>query len=383
MTTITMSSLWVEWNAGHTAIVDYGTAEVRWTGGHSLSYSYADGWSGGSAPPVDLLRQPDGLQFGFGDGSVRFINNITDGTSNTIFLGETTGAHAFSGYVWGISDLAAHRDYYIGLDGALPVFGAGSLTELLPFIEDLTSDAGQITRGNFSPADPIILDGTSNTISVTERDLLSGDGAAQTWYGGLGRDRLEGNGGADWLEGGAAQDGIYGGEGADTLAGGGAFDRVDGGAGNDLCYGGLGGDLVLGGFGADRLFGGDTNVRDLTGADSLYGGRGADSLYGGGGADLLAGGAGNDGIYCGAGADSILFGLDGGRDDVWDFSIADGDVIRLNHALLAGETTGQQVYDRYATVLGDGSVRFLFGGGEELVLHGIGAGDLAGQILVS
>lgn len=382
MTTITMSSLWVEWNAAHTAIVDYGTADLRWIGDHSLSYSYQAGWSGGTAPVVDLLKQPSAVQFAFGDGSVRQITNITDGTSNTIFFGETTSTGPFSGYVMGITDVALHRDYYVGLDGHLPSFAPGNPATILPFIEDLTSGAGQITGGNFSPGDPIILDGTSNTILISENDTLNGDAAAQTWYGGRGRDAMHGNGGADWLEGGAARDRVFGGAAADTVLGGADPDRVDGGGGNDQCYGGLGGDTVLGGDGTDRLFGGDPYVRDLTGADRLYGGRGDDSLYGGNGADLLAGGAGNDGIYCGGGPDSIQFGFGGGHDDVWDFSIADGDVVHLGHTLLAGETTAQQVYDHYATLLGDGSVRFLFNGGEVLMLHGVGAGNLLGQLVL-
>ena len=51
---------------------------------------------------------------------MRFIRGVVDGTSNTVFLGETAGDAPFSGPVWGISDNGTGRDYFVGLNGMLP-----------------------------------------------------------------------------------------------------------------------------------------------------------------------------------------------------------------------------------------------------------------------
>jgi|GEM_PF-3046750 len=75
-------------------------------------------------------------------------------------------------------------------------------------------------------------------------------------------------------------------------------------------------------FAADVLFGGK-------GADSLFGFSGADDLNGGAGADILVGGEGNDLLRGGAGADRFVFAVGDGRDDILDFSHAQGDQIDL------------------------------------------------------
>jgi Ca2+-binding RTX toxin-like protein len=75
-------------------------------------------------------------------------------------------------------------------------------------------------------------------------------------------------------------------------------------------------------FAADVLFGGK-------GADSLFGFSGADELNGGAGADILVGGEGNDVLRGGAGADRFVFAAGDGRDDILDFTQAQGDLIDL------------------------------------------------------
>ncbi len=369
MTTVTMAGMWVQWDQSHTTITDYGRVEMSWVGSPVTSYSYQDGWTGGAAPTVQLLPGPDNGRITFGDGSVRVITDVIDGTSNTLFLGETVGDAAFSGYVMGITDRASGAEYYFGLDGALPDIGVGNADGAVQFINDLISDAQQIRGGHFAPGVPITLDGTSNTIQVTENDILQGDAGNQHYEAGAGHDRMRGAGGSDYLDGGNAADRVYGDAGDDTLLGGGGRDQVYGGGGNDLCHGGVGADRVYGGAGNDQLFGGDPRVGDANGADALYGGAGRDSVYGGNGNDTVDGGAGADGIFLGAGADYLIFGAGSGRDVCWDFSVTDGDVLGINRNLLDGQTTGQQVLDDYGTVLGDGSVRFLFGDGSVLILR--------------
>ncbi|MEO8242129.1 MAG: calcium-binding protein [bacterium] len=369
MTTVTVAGMWVQWNEAHTAITDFGVVEMGWVGSPVVSYSYQDGWTGGAAPAVQLLPTADNLNFTFGDGSVRTISNITDGTSNTIFVGETAGDAPFSGNVIGVRDTAVGIDYYFGLDGALPTIADGDTDGAVQFINDLTSDAGQIGGGAFAPGVPILLDGTSNTIAFTENDRLQGDRAAQHYEAGIGRDVVHGAGGRDYLDGGDDRDRLYGDDGSDTVLGGGGRDMVSGGGSDDLCHGGGGNDTVFGGRGDDQLFGGDPRALDHSGSDALYGGAGHDSVYGGYGNDTLDGGAGTDGIFLGHGADYLIFAKGSGHDECWDFSVSDGDVLVINRDLLSGQTTGQEVIDDFGTVLGDGSVRFLFGHGDVLTLR--------------
>ena len=382
MTTVTMSGLWVQWDDSHSVITGVGQVEMSLIGNPVLSYSYQDGWTGGTAPAVRLLPGIENEVFSFGDGSVRLISNVADGLSNTIFFGETQGDTPFGGNVLGVSDIGAGIDYLFGLDAILPPIADGDTDGAVRFLDDLYADAQQIRGGAFAPGAPIVLDGTSNTIRVSEADNLQGDAAAQRYEAGLGLDTVHGAGGNDYLDGGEAADRVYGEGGADTLLGGKGLDLVSGGSGDDLCHGGLGADTVEGGSGKDQLFGGDPRYVDAEGADRLYGGAGRDSLYGAAGDDTFDGGAGTDGLFMGSGADTIVFGAGAGRDKVWDFASSEGDLIAVNRNLLTGQTTGQEVLDGFGTVMGDGSVRFVFAGGEALTLMATASNltDLAAQI---
>lgn len=75
------------------------------------------------------------------------------------------------------------------------------------------------------------------------------------------------------------------------------------------------------------------------GNDVLWGGAGADQLLGGSGNDTLLGAAGNDTLTGGAGTDSFLFAAGSGQDTITDFSVADGDKVRL----LGGTASGAVV----------------------------------------
>nr|WP_316653137.1 calcium-binding protein [uncultured Gellertiella sp.] len=201
------------------------------------------------------------------------------------------------------------------------------------------------------------IDGTGNALDNT----ITGNGHANTLFGGAGN---------DWLDGGGAQPGqhdtLYGGKGNDTyvvhsvddvvdetnggmtdlggidtvrtdvynyhladhvenlvltgaaaanlLAVGNALDNtITGDAGNNIIFGLLGNDTIYGGAGDDYL-GGDT------GKDVLYGGAGADQLRGGDGDDTLDGGADDDHVFGDAGMDLLYGGngndtLEGGFDN--------------------------------------------------------------------
>jgi Ca2+-binding RTX toxin-like protein len=92
-------------------------------------------------------------------------------------------------------------------------------------------------------------------------------------------------------------------DGNDTVIGGAGDDAIDGGNGNDVIDGQAGDDSVWAGAGDDVIFGDD----------------GANSLTGNGGADRFT-----------------YRVLDGDRDTIKDFTVADNDVLDIS-ALLADE----------------------------------------------
>jgi Ca2+-binding RTX toxin-like protein len=132
--------------------------------------------------------------------------------------------------------------------------------------------------------------------------------------------------------------------------------EIQGGSGDERISGGEGNDILKGGAGNDDLLGWDDN-------DTLYGEAGDDILRGEDGADRLVGGLGSDTLIGGEGADVFeftpsVYGPDGeiiedyGIDVIRDFSIADGDSIRINfpgnaasHRVYVDTTTGNIYFD--------------------------------------
>ena len=176
-------------------------------------------------------------------------------------------------------------------------------------------------------------------------DSISGDGAANSIYGGDGNDTLVGRAGSDLLSGDAGDDSLLGGDDADTLQGSMGADVIDGGAGIDsaiywnatvaitldmlnpsLGAGEAAGDVLIaiehvfgsnfndqmsGTAAAERLvgIGGDDTLIGREGDDTLDGGVGNDSLIGGDGQDQLVGDVGNDTLQGGNSNDILLGGL--------------------------------------------------------------------------
>lgn len=174
---------------------------------------------------------------------------------------------------------------------------------------------------------------------------------------------------------------VSAGTGNDTMDGSAQADRMGGGGGNDLVEGNRGNDTLFGDNGNDTLIGDalDYLVNPASDADRLFGGRGndmliggarGDRLYGGADFDTLHGGTGNDTLEGGMGADVFIFrresqwGRDaggnpvlrevGGHDIITDFSVLEGDRLRLNANLWtvapdAPNTNQQWVVDNYVT----------------------------------
>lgn len=149
--------------------------------------------------------------------------------------------------------------------------------------EDGPNDAPSATNG----ADSIVLADPQTFEALGGNDTVTGSTGDDDIQGGTGRDLLRGADGDDDLEGGGHRDRLFGGKGDDTLSGDNGNDKLNGGAGRDL----------------------------------LQGDNGADVLNGGGGGDTLEGGTGAD-----------VFVFSKGRDTVLDFSLEDGDRIKLSAA---------------------------------------------------
>jgi Ca2+-binding RTX toxin-like protein len=157
------------------------------------------------------------------------------------------------------------------------------------------------------------------------RDVLIGNAADNTFYGGWGEDELSGLAGNDRLLAGDSNDMLEGGTGADTMDGGNGLDFAtyfkaaagvtanlsNAGANAGEAYGdvygaieGLQGsayaDVLTGNGGYNELFGHNGN-------DQLYGLADGDYLSGGEGHDILVGGAGSDWLTGGNGSDQFRF----------------------------------------------------------------------------
>ena len=289
---------------------------------------------------------------------------------------------ADGGLVYQGGSAGVKLDVQQGYDGTSVVFYGSSLDVATTYPADCTAqyDASVITcpgpapvRVDLGPGDdhgqvsadvafPVTMSGGEG------RDWLEGNGAANTFDGGPGDDRLAGSGGDDVLRGGDGNDEITGGAGRDALDGGAgddllhpdagedpSADIVDGGPGTDTVDGdyssrfastpppvaitlaggaddgrpGEGDDLrsverivlrvggrLTGTDGPDDLLlsqvGTDSDLTGAGGDDRLQGGDGADRLDGGTGADEIDGGFGDDTITGGPGRDRISADLAGG-----------------------------------------------------------------------
>ncbi|MGZ6040134.1 MAG: hypothetical protein ACXWKR_15805, partial [Phenylobacterium sp.] len=166
-----------------------------------------------------------------------------------------------------------------------------------------------------------------------QANIIASSGAgAETVSAGGGGDTVGGGSSADVIQGNAGADSIAAGDGADVVYGGQDNDTVQGNTGDDALYGDKGDDQILGGQGGDMIQGGQDNdyVSGDAGDDVLRGGQGDDQVFGGLGNDYLSGDRGNDTLSGGAGADTFHSFAGAGVDVITDFSLAEGDRVRLD-----------------------------------------------------
>ena len=325
-------------------------------------------WSGGSAI-LFAVEYAGQIAFALVDGD---DPGITDLATLTGFLAQDPEFSRVTSGDWAPGEMSEYD----------PTFLLGGLASLIGFSQDddyvntLTGIGGQ---GRFRMRDG--------------DDRFTGSDWREEVYGGNGDDTLSGNDGNDTIYGDAGADRVFGGAGQDSLLGGDGGDRIEGGTGTDYLFGDLGNDSMYGDEQYDELFGNEGSDRmwggrgsDVlwgeAGKDRLFGDTGNDWLDGGEGDDQLDGGRGVDQLTGGLGADRFTFRSGSGRDVVTDFSVAEGDTLALDAALVGGNRSmsDAQVIALYAFDLGD-AVLFDFGGGQMITLFGVAApGDLDGSI---
>lgn len=224
-------------------------------------------------------------------------------------------------------------------------------------------------------------DGSDTLWGGNGNDELRGGNNNDILHGEVGFDLIAGDAGDDTIYGEAGNDKLYGGDGIDTVYGGTENDEIFGQNGNDLLYGDAGNDIVRGDAGTDTVEGGDGDdfldggtendiVNGGNGNDKVYGGAGVDTVRGGAGNDEIFGQDGNDIIYGDAGNDILTGGLGadrfvwmasdavGSSDNIYGFSIAEGDILDISDILTA--------YDPMTEVLTD-FIRITENGGHSFV----------------
>ncbi|RJE78547.1 calcium-binding protein [Paracoccus sp. JM45] len=304
----------------------------------------------------------------YGGGEADYIDG---GTGNdTLYGGE--GGDAIHG--------GLHNDVLEGGGGDDTVHGSNGQDVLSGGLgsDTLSGDGGRDTLYGGDSSDLLLGGGGNDMIfggngndtlyGGNRNDLLYGDASNDVLYGEKWNDTLYGGAGQDDLYGGTEDDDLYGENSNDTLDGGSGNDMLDGGGQNDLLYGGTGNDDLHGGFGLDTLYGenGDELLNGGGMADMIYGGSGNDTLLGEAGNDWIHGGPGQDVATGGGGADTFVFDLGDGSLRITDFSVNQGDILRLDAALLDGAPSVAALQER--ATLTDAGTSIIFTDGNTVLI---------------
>ena len=201
------------------------------------------------------------------------------------------------------------------------------------------------------------IDGTGNS----QDNLLMGNSGDNHLYGGSGADTLLGGDGNDWLDGGTGTDTMWGGTGNDSYVVTSTSDVINelANQGHDIVYSSV--TWTLGANLEDLDFSGAGNVNGTgNGLDNwITGNVGNNTLSGQAGNDFIDGFWGNDTYIGGTGADTFNFSQGTGHDvdTISDFSLSDGDIIRVHDAVSPGNNVViTQVGADVKIDLGDGDV---------------------------
>ena len=349
--------------------------------------------------------------------SLEGLSTLTESTVAPVganSAGWSTDDRAVAAWIDGVIH-GVSVDHFVGTTGNDHYFidsSKDTITEAASGgIDHVTTTLAHYTLGanleNLTHIGPGDFAGTGNTLA----NIITGGFGHDTLLGLDGNDTLNGGGGDDSLQGGNGNDVLNGGDGNDALLGGWQADTLDGGSGDDrligdvnwlsttgardMLHGGDGNDLLFGDAetmsgtahgGVDNLSGGNGNDviygdamtmtgTSVGGGDTLYGNDGDDVLYGDGaimaagvvggndridggtGNDVLIGGGGHDTLIGGAGADHFVFAPGSGKDDVLDFSSAQGDRIDLSgFGAAAAHFTTTLTADGLSIQVGDSTI---------------------------
>ena len=195
------------------------------------------------------------------------------------------------------------------------------------------------------------LDHNTENLSLTGTANINGSGNAldNLLIGNSGNNNLFGSSGADTLMGGDGNDTLDGGTGTDTMIGGNGNDAYvctsttdvvteNANAGHDIVYAGI--SWTLGANFEDLDFSGGGNYSGTGNSlDNFITGNVGNNVFNGmAGNDWIDGYWGNDTYIGGTGADTFNFSQGTGHDAdvINDFSLSDGDIIRVHDALSFG-----------------------------------------------
>jgi Ca2+-binding RTX toxin-like protein len=253
----------------------------------------------------DILSYADlgtlGVVLTWGTGKVRDTFGDTDSFSNIEQVIGSKNNDDMTGTVGG--------QIFTGGAGKDTIDGVGG-TDTIDYSLETGGKAINVLLAKHEATDTFgstdTLDNIETVIGTFGRDVMSGDGGANTFWGRDGKDNLGGGAGKDTLWGGLQNDALGGGDGNDKLYGEAGSDVLIGNDGDDILDGGDARDTLKGGDGDDLIEGGDGNdliddkVSDAVShkdkvwrGNTINGGNGNDEMKGLG---VVSGGEGDDSI---------------------------------------------------------------------------------------
>lgn len=206
-------------------------------------------------------------------------------------------------------------------------------------------------------------------MNTSGNDTLTGSTLADVIHGYAGNDLINGYEGNDTLYGDTGNDWLFGGAGNDTFIGGTGDDTfvLDTSLDSVVEYSGEGYDTILVSF--------DYSIINLPYVEILrvIGSNGV-SITGNAEDNFLTGNTGNDVLTGGAGADAFGFAANQGVDRITDFSILQGDDIRIDSGVNGITTSTQALAHVYTDVNGYAVIDL--GSGNSVSLVGVSASSL-------
>ena len=347
----------------------------------------------------------DALDGGEGVDTVAFNDGRNEGVTVDLSAGTSSDGDTLSGFENVIGTASddtitgdAGDNVLIGGGGA-DVLAGGDGVDTASYADE--TDAVEINLTTTVNNQNDVLVDIESLVGGSADDVLTGDGASNSFVGGRGNDTLRGLSGSDVLFGGEGNDTLRGDAGDDVLAGGAGVDRLDGGDGSDTASfareadavavdlangsastgdtlvsvenveGTTGDDTLSGDDGANALYGlaGEDDLFGRAGDDRLFGGGGNDFIVGGDGNDLISGGEGSDVIRGGAGVDGVTYEVNsaGVTVDLAVGTASDGDVLSSIENVIGSEFADE--------VTGTDATNVLTGLGGDDILDGRGGDD--------